>query len=418
VTIQLKGAYIRIQCLDKPVDLSPSTFVQYQSLEAKKLWKEFTTEEEKNRVEEHSFSLEIDKSEFFDAYENLPVYREEFFDCLEKCESENYDDCARRDLLDLDGAYHARVVVECCGTSTSQHSTSGLHESPSTETTVLESNLAPSELALSELIGNMVICPVVNNATSQWIMTVIFDTGASLAITPELSDFVSPPKLLARPMKLGGMANVIEMKGIGIIAWTFTAKYGTEVQIRTEAYYIPEAKQILLSPQRLLHKKKGIFGPYSGDEDKFELKLNDNPIMSVPYESRSVLPISEVIVGPEPEPTVNLTILEPGNQNLTGGQKLLLEWHYRFCHLNFQSLQNVLRRAPFVAKRFSAAMKCDLPRSEICELAKAKRRKNIYETKNKNPERDGALKVNNLSPGTRVSVYHFECRQRGKTCDL
>jgi hypothetical protein len=68
------------------------------------------------------------------------------------------------------------------------------------------------------------MCPVVNNAMSQWKMTVIFDIGSSLAITPELSDFLSPPKPLARPMKLGGMANGIEIKGIGIIAWTFTAK--------------------------------------------------------------------------------------------------------------------------------------------------------------------------------------------------
>jgi hypothetical protein len=147
-----------------------------------------------------------------------------------------------RDLLDLDGTYCARVVVECCGTSNSQNSMRGLTKSLSTETTVFESNLAPSELALSELIGNMMICPVVKNAMSQWITTVIFDTRASLAITPELSDFVSPPKPLARPMKRGGMANGIEIKGIGIIAWTFTAKYGTEVQIRTEAYYVPEAK--------------------------------------------------------------------------------------------------------------------------------------------------------------------------------
>jgi hypothetical protein len=121
----------------------------------------------------------------------------------------------RRDLLDLDGAYRDRVVVDCCGTLTSQHPTSDLTES----TTELESNLAPSDLALSELIGNTIICPVVNNAISQWIMTVLFDTGASLAITPELSDFVSPSKTLARPMKLGGMANGIEIKGIGIIAW-------------------------------------------------------------------------------------------------------------------------------------------------------------------------------------------------------
>jgi hypothetical protein len=222
---------------------------------------------------------------------------------------------------------------------------------------------------------------------------------------------VSPPKPLARPLKLGGMANGIGINGIGIIAWTFTAKDGTEVQIRTEAYYVPESKQRMLSPQRLFNKKKGFFGYYSGDEDNFELKLNDNPIISVPYDSCSALPIAEVLVGPEPEPTVNLTILEEGNQNLTGGQKFLLEWHFRFCHLNFQSLQNFLRRAPYEAKIFAAAVKCDHPRCKICELTKAKRRTKRSETKTKNPERDGALKVNHLSPGTRVSVDHFECRQ-------
>jgi hypothetical protein len=46
--MHLKGAYTRIQRLIEAVDLSPSTFMQYQSLEAKKLWKEFTTEDKNN----------------------------------------------------------------------------------------------------------------------------------------------------------------------------------------------------------------------------------------------------------------------------------------------------------------------------------------------------------------------------------
>jgi hypothetical protein len=71
------------------VDLSPSTFMKYQALEAKKLRKEIKTEEKKNEVNGHGCSFEFDESEFFDAYENLPIYREEFFDCLEKFESEN-----------------------------------------------------------------------------------------------------------------------------------------------------------------------------------------------------------------------------------------------------------------------------------------------------------------------------------------
>jgi hypothetical protein len=62
-------------------------------------------------------------------------------------------------------------------------------------------------------------------------------------------------------------------------------------------------------------------------------------------------------------------------------------------------------------------MKCDLPKCEICELAKAKRRPKRSETKTKNSEIDGALKENRLIPGTRISVDHFECSQRGRTCD-
>jgi hypothetical protein len=102
--------------------------------------------------------------------------------------------------------------------------------------------------------------------------------------------------------------------------------------------------------------------------------LNDTPIISVLCDNRSSLPIAEFLTGPEPELTVNLTIWEPGNQNLTAGQKLLLEWHYRVCHLKFQSLQNVLRRTPFVVKRFAALVVFAPPRCEICESAKAKRR--------------------------------------------
>jgi hypothetical protein len=119
-----------------------------------------------------------------------------------------------------------------------------------------------------------------------------------LAITPNLSDFVEPPKPLARTMWLGGMGNGIEIAKIGIIVWTFTTKYGTEVRIRTEAYHVPSSKQRLLSRQCLFNKKKGIFGMFSVDEDTFELHLNDYPVISVPYYSCSPLPLAEALYGP------------------------------------------------------------------------------------------------------------------------
>jgi hypothetical protein len=72
-----------------------------------------------------------------------------------------------------------------------------------------EANLSPSNMALSALIGENMLCLVGNSVTSKWVLSIIFDTGAILAITPDLSDFFDPPKPMARPMRLGGMANGI-----------------------------------------------------------------------------------------------------------------------------------------------------------------------------------------------------------------
>jgi hypothetical protein len=77
-------------------------------------------------------------------------------------------------------------------------------------------------------------------------------------------------------------------------------------------------------PRRLFCKRTGSFGYYSGDEDSFELKNNDHCAVSTPYDLRSGLPIAHVYCGTKIEPSVNLTILEDENQNLTAGQKLAL----------------------------------------------------------------------------------------------
>jgi len=85
---------------------------------------------------------------------------------------------------------------------------------------------------------------------------VIFDTGASLAITSSNEDFVKPPQPLHRPLFLGGMADGLEVMGIGEISWIFVADDNTEVQIFTDGYYVPQGKARLLSPQRIFNNKE------------------------------------------------------------------------------------------------------------------------------------------------------------------
>jgi hypothetical protein len=231
---QMQGAQNRIERLNEAVELTPSTFWQFQVLEMKKLLKE-TQEKPKNEAHGCDYEL-IDEKECFDAHEILPVYHGgEFFDCLDESDFEIYEG---RDLLCMNAIYKDLISIDCtrgiCGTLSTQdpadiHST----ESP---VPVLEANLAPSDIALFLLVGETILCPVVNHAGRNWILTVIFDTGASLSITHDLGDFVEPPKPLARPMRLGGFANGTKIEGIGIVAWKFTGKDGTEVKLLVEAY--------------------------------------------------------------------------------------------------------------------------------------------------------------------------------------
>jgi hypothetical protein len=89
---------------------------------------------------------------------------------------------------------------------------------------------------------------------------IIIDMGASLAITPNQHDFVEPPTSLSRPMTPGGMADDLQLKGIGTVSWTFDAADGSEIQLLTHAYWVPNSNARLLSLQKLFNKKKGTFG--------------------------------------------------------------------------------------------------------------------------------------------------------------
>ena len=219
------------------------------------------------------------------------------------------------------------------------------------------------------------------------------------------------------------MANGLKIEGMGSVTWTFFNASAADVVVRGMAYYVPKAPARLLSPQRLFDASTGTQGRYEGDQQSFRLHLQGQPSLLVEYDDRNSLPIAYATIGPiSPviqEPQLNLSLLHDDNQNLTGAQKLLLQWHCRFGHLNMPSVQRLFRAAPFLSAKFAASSKCSIAdmRCEICEYAKAHRRPRHNVTSTPNAVRDGALKVNHLKPGAHVSVDHFESRLLGRTFD-
>ena len=181
---------------------------------------------------------------------------------------------------------------------------------------------------------------------------------------------------------------------------------------------MPGAKARLLSPQRLFDGAK-IQGHYEGDHKEFRLHIDGCHTLTVEYDDRNSLPIGYASIGKTPDPQLNLTLMDESNQNLTGGQKLLLHWHNRFGHLNLAAVQRILRNVPFLSDKFAAASKCDMRsiKCTICEFAKGHRRALRSAKTVPDADHTGALKVEHLKPGVQVSVDHFESRLLGRTFD-
>ena len=253
---------------------------------------------------------------------------------------------------------------------------------------------------------------------------VVFDTGASLGITFDKSDFDGPITIPEGDLRLGGMAQGLKIEGVGPVTWTFRNSDDSELTIRSQCYFVPEAKMRLLSPQRLFNKDKGVVGKFEGDEDTLTLHFEGCTRLVLKYDPRNHLPIGCATIGAIGSPTISahqchLALYDEGNQNITAGHKLLLNWHSRFGHLNFPAVQRILRQFPFQSAAFGAASKCDLTdlKCEICQYAKAHRRTTHGKKTHVNEERDGSLKAEHLTPGAKVSVDHFESRILGRTKD-
>ena len=387
---RVAGTYRRIGALDDLVELNASTFWQYQQLR----WREFYP----------SYSVEVDgdDADFFDTVETEETFCETFVDGM------FYFD-ANEQTPELTDPFCFDNLVEC---PNAVHACFASPETIFAQPSVYNTMPSTPHDFVAEPSSFMCF------GAERGRVSIILDTGASLAITPSADDFIGPITVPPGERRLGGMAQGMPIEGVGTVCWTFTAEDGSDLEIATQAYLVPQAQQRLLSPQRLFHRENGVAGKFEGDDKQFILTFFGCPRLIVDYEPTSSLPIAYARTGAA-KPQVNLSLSADGNQNLTAAQRLLLLMHAKFGHLNLAAVQTVLRKAPFLSTRYQNASKCDILglRCEICELAKATRRPTQGTTERTDPVADGTISADHLRPGSRVSCDHFESRLRGRTYD-
>ena len=257
----------------------------------------------------------------------------------------------------------------------------------------------------------------------------IFDTGASVSISPHREDFVDYSTDTSNTTLQGVSASTC-VAGRGTIQLTIHDNDGFPRVIRVQALHVPQASVRLLSIQsfRSLYKQgSSMTIDSTGASFKFPTSLGGNTLtfnlreagnlpcvlatrFSSPDASPPSSPHSAFPVHVAKSPAY--TILASSNQNLTTAQKLLLDLHWRLMHINFAWIHWLLREGIFKTNLKgvqSAQCKC-----HACQLGKQTRLPKGTMKHTLNSDKVGGLKRHSLSPGAVVSTDQFVSSVKGR----
>lgn len=170
-------------------------------------------------------------------------------------------------------------------------------------------------------------------------LSVIWDSGASITISPDKRDFVGKVVKPSTMTQLKGIAKGLRIEGEGRVCWSF---HDTNGQLRTlelPAYYVLKIRVRLLSTTSLLQtyhdktiKVEAHQLTLSGNLSRSAVIARVNPDNNLPtsqaYRQTAMAAAAEGL-------SSTIATVNESNFNLSEPEKELLRWHYRLGHIGF-----------------------------------------------------------------------------------
>ena len=242
---------------------------------------------------------------------------------------------------------------------------------------------------------------------------IVFDTGATVNVTPCRSDFLS---FTTDRSTLNGITAQAPVLGYGKVRWEVYDDSGRRHFILTTAYYVPDARLRLFSPQEYIHQhptSKFVISHHASYfkfpkcASKLTFRLHNGVY------TPTLLPLAFPHTSP-----IAANVTADSNINLTTAQKELLQWHFRLGHFNLRWIQRLTRvregeKEPVLPTKTKASS-CQVPLCAACQFGKMHRRTEGAVIQEKVDEKDGSLKVNHLRPGQVVSADQFVSKLPGR----
>ncbi|KAI2489082.1 hypothetical protein MHU86_25511 [Fragilaria crotonensis] len=256
---------------------------------------------------------------------------------------------------------------------------------------------------------------------------IIWDSGASISITPDISDFEGPVTSPGTITQLKGIAKGLQIKGQGEVTWAVHDQLGNLRLLKVPAFHVPNIKVRLLSTSSLLQTypdetitiepNRLTLSGVPNDVNRGPVTANVNP--------QNNLPTSEAYNATDPFKAADALVsivntVHERNLNLNEAEKELLRWHYRLGHVGFKKVQFILRSG-VVSKteesrrlQTAACRLTSFPNAPPANMANnidvqflARRLRLLSKI-------ERTLLKQTILPGQRISVDHFICSTRGR----
>ena len=256
---------------------------------------------------------------------------------------------------------------------------------------------------------------------------IVWDSGASICVTPDKNDFVSYTASSDVRTVRGVGGNNSTVVGQGKVEWSVYDVNGSLRQLTLPAYHIPTCKARLISTSSLLNTYKGEritidgnslrLSGIEGDPTRGPVIAFNNPTTHLPTTTGFVSCDTDI---PASELNNVVTTVSENNHNLSEAQKELLRWHQRLGHLDFNKIKHLLRTGVLSHTEGSrtlhtAASKVQHnPKCAACLFGKQTVRSAPGKVTQVVRDRAGILRAGNLLPGQEVSVDHFISSVRGR----
>ena len=257
--------------------------------------------------------------------------------------------------------------------------------------------------------------------------SLIWDTGASISISPNKRDFIK----LSNPdnrITLLGISKGLKVQGQGIVRWNLIDESGAIRPLEVPALYVPNCKVRLLRPHAIIeqHPDETIDVTDNGMRlSGFDDDPSRGSVLAIISDENN-LPVCAAFNndGLEHASTAlnaTISVVHSSNLNLSPAEKFFLQWHWRLGHPGFNRLMFLFRSGILSTTESSKRMVRSVlssikhvPKCAACMFGRQKRLPSPGKTAKIIDDQRGVLKQNNLNPGDEVSLDHFYCSTQGR----